>query len=264
MQVARANRVPPLSHPHAPGCPPADAGHTASRQQPKSCQKPPVERKRGNARASRGAGAHPCRSDHHRRHPRRPDERGRIRARCPIVPANRLPNFTDTVHACADLTGAHLFHLQSRCHRGQEAIVWPELRVWGHVGPGTELNAARDGGRAEARHQAAQMVAGGDPIGFRAHHEGPGRYGITVTDPVCGTGFGPITRRLNPIITLSDSSPPDPIMGNPPIIPPPGSFPVAWFVYGGEPGDDLTVFTGLVQNGEFTPKDRGLGVEAPC
>jgi hypothetical protein len=147
-----------------------------------------------------------------------------------------------TIHVCADRGGAHVLHLQARCHRGQRGL------AWNHAGP---VGAQGPAGPAAV---AAWAIVGDsgrvvEGQGLSVQHVSNGTYQITVTASGCAQGFNA------PVVSVSDS--------NPPAGQSAGAFPVAWV---GDTGSNqqFVVDTGVVVNGSFAPTDHTFNVQDAC
>jgi hypothetical protein len=140
------------------------------------------------------------------------------------------------VHACADLGGAHLLHVQARCGRGQRAISWDTttagspVRAWGFVGAD---------GIIESGQGAAVL------------HTGTGTYQVAVTAPGCRQAVNNA-----PLVTVNDTYPPGVLVGS--------SFPYAWVETHSSFEESFAVHTGVIVNGSFVPADVSFDFEDSC
>ena len=148
-------------------------------------------------------------------------------------------NRSTATHVCADRGGAHLLHLQARCHRGQQALSWvqtgasmSQAALWAHI----------DG--------AGKVIDGG---GFSVRHVATGTYSIAVRGKCSGV-FN------SPVVSVVDNNPPFPPNG---FAFPPGAFPLAW-LGNNQSGEPLMVHTGVVANGLFTATDRDFDIQDFC
>ena len=183
----------------------------------------------------------PCPTESHGTCAQTSSPTSRSASRSPAAAVTRSrPTARAATHVCADRGGAHLLHLQARCHRGQQALSWVQTDVpvsqaalWAHIDSG------------------GRLVAGG---GLVVRHLSAGTYGIAVT--------GPCSRVFNgPAVSVVDGNPPFPTNGS--VALPPGAFPVAWLAYTGGTRT-FDVFTGVVVNGSFTPADRDFNLQDFC
>jgi hypothetical protein len=140
------------------------------------------------------------------------------------------------VHACADLGGAHLLHVQPRCDRGQRAITWDttatgtQVQAWGAVGG--------DG-----------IIESG--AGATVQHTGTGVYQVVVTAPGCRGALNNA-----PVVTVEDTNPPGVLIGS--------SFPYAWTQWDSSLEEGFTVYTGVIVNGSFAPADVSFDFQDSC
>jgi len=142
-----------------------------------------------------------------------------------------------TIAVCVD-KGSGLMHLAKhpRCGRHQS-----------RVGLGAALD--RPTGRAWAAVAPNGVIDEGS--GLAITHAGTGTYNVTVTAATC--------RNANtnaPVVSVSDSEPPGGQATT--------SFPVAWTGPISTGIEAFTIYTGVVVNGEFQPKDETFNLADSC
>jgi hypothetical protein len=162
-----------------------------------------------------------------------------------------LASSSSQIHSCVD-KHTTVLHVQSRCGRGQNRLVWNQQGAPGKQGPrgatGSQGQQGQTGPQgppaasAWAVVNADGSIAGGH--GITIQHFGGGTYGARAGG-VCSIGT-PATVAVNP--DAAPLGPPQP--------------PLAWA--SGGASADFTVNTGRLVSGTFTPIDLPFDITITC